>query len=183
VSCRAVDLWFQQRTAGSSVYCRPNDKQVMELFELEVEALTFTVPPDATASAPFWLHSSSVDPPLVVHCLTAPFQFRQSHTFTVPSWPAVAIYLPPVLGSTETLTTGPRCANSRTAGWGKFGVHNVTVPFWCPRCITALCKFCAIVVHAPSFVRCSVKTCPVDVSWYFRYPVWPFPQRQCMDDA
>lgn len=61
------------------------NRESAEFSMLWVETLTFTVPPDATASIPFWLHSSSADPPLVVHCLTAPFQFRQSHTFTVPS--------------------------------------------------------------------------------------------------
>lgn len=140
------------------------NKLLAEFSRPGVKTLTFTDPPDATASIPFWLHSSSADPPLEVHCLTAPFQFRQSHTFTVPSWPAVAMYLPAVLESTEMLTTGPRCANSRTAGWGKFGVHSVTVPFWWPRCITALYKFWVMVVHAPNLVRCSIKICPVEVS-------------------
>lgn len=94
-----------------------------------VGKLTLTLPPVATASAPFWLHSSSPLPPLAFHVRTAPFQFRQSHTLTIPSWPQVAMYLPPVLGSTLTLVTGPRCASSRTAGCGRLGVHRVTVPF------------------------------------------------------
>ena len=48
-----------------------------------------------------------------------------------------------------------------------------------------------MVVHAPNFVRYSITICPVDVSWYFRYPVWPFPRisahkwcvKQCTHDA
>ena len=33
--------------------------------------------------------------------------------------------------------------------------------------------FCAIVVHAPSLVRCSTTSWPVEVSWYLRYPAFP----------
>ena len=94
---------------------------------------TLTDPPDATPKAPFALHSTTALPPLVVHSLTAPFQFLQSQTFTLPSRPEVAIYRPAVLGSTLTLVTPPKCDSCCTAACDIFGVHSVTVPFWCPR--------------------------------------------------
>ena len=132
-----------------------------------------TVPPDATARNPLWLHSTSAAPPLAAHVLTAPLQFLQSHTFTAPSTPAVATYLPAEPGSTLTLQTGPTCASRRTAGSARFGVQRVRVPFWCPRWMTAVCASCAIVRHAPSFVRWSETSWPVEVSWYLRKPVLP----------
>lgn len=146
-------------------------------------ARTFTLPPVATAKAPFCDHSSSAAPPLVVHVRNAPFQFLQSQIFTVPSRPEVAMYRPPVLGSMLNPATGPTWASNRTAGWGRFGVQRVTVPFWCPRCITALCAFCVMVVHAPSLVRCSATICPVDVSWYLRKPGLPYHARNRYEDV
>jgi hypothetical protein len=134
------------------------------LYRIINGILTLTVPPDATAKNPLALHSNVALPPLGVHSLTAAFQFRQSQTLTVPSWPAVAMYRPPSLGSTLTLTTGPRCARSCTAGCERLGVQRVTQPFWCPRCITALWRFCVIALHEPNLVRCSTTIWPVLVS-------------------
>ena len=31
-----------------------------------------------------------------------------------------------------------------------------------------------MVRHAPAFVRCSATSAPVEVSWYFRYPGFPY---------
>lgn len=71
-----LDCWFVVHLVNS---------ELAGLSRLGVEITTFTDPPDATAREPFWLHSSSAEPPLVAHCLIAPFQFLQSHTFTIPS--------------------------------------------------------------------------------------------------
>lgn len=146
-----------------TAWCTPGEGIRTERLNVTYER-TLTVPPEATARAPLWLHSTSPPPPLAFHFRIAPFQLRQSHTFTRPSCPAVAMYLPPVLGSTLTLATGPRCAKRRTAGWGRLGVQRVTVPLAWPRCITALCAFWVMALGAPSFVRCSTSNCPVEVS-------------------
>ena len=69
---------------------------------------TFTLPPVATPRAPFWLQSRMALPPLAFHVLTAPFQFRQSHTLTLPSTPAEAKYLPAFEGSTLNEVTPPK---------------------------------------------------------------------------
>lgn len=47
------------------------------------------------------------------------------------------------------------------------------LPFWWPRWMKALWGFWAIVSHEPSFVRISATSCPVEVSWYLRYPALP----------
>lgn len=98
---------------------------------------------------------------------------RQSHTFKLPSKPDVTISRPPFFASIAHPVTGPRWASNFNAGVLKFGVHNVTVPFACPRWSTAVSGFWAIVEQEPRPVRWVETSVPVDVSWYLRWPELP----------
>lgn len=96
------------------------------------------------------------------------FHILASQTLTVPSAAVVAIRCPIMLGSTATLVTGALCASSLTCACETEGDQSVTVPFWWPRWIIAVCRFCAIVLQDPRRVRCSATSWPVEVSWYLR---------------
>lgn len=118
---------------------------------------------------------------------------RVSQILTLPSSAVVAMRCPSVDGSTETDVRGDVWARSLTWACETEGDQSVTVPvdeegeqgqqlqcvrtegarsedapLLCPRWIMAECGFCAIVSTAPSLVRCSTRSWPVDVSWYLR---------------
>lgn len=58
------------------------------------------------------------------------------------------------------------------------GDHKVTVPFWWPTCNIAFRGFWVRETGVPCFVAISATIWPVEVSWYFRWPVIPIVERR-----